>query len=255
MELAKIRNKARQQSAGGLTEESSLETVAVCHTTAEVPPALSLSETITDETLDTQSALVSFPGPIVVHPVVPAPRFDPLAVILGGREHDRSSVERAHSERVDEPVKAIAEPVFEEFLCFRLGDEEYGINIMEIKEIIKPRELTEVPRTPDFVDGVLSLRGVIVPVFNMRQRLAMSLLYDKGQERIIIVRCDEGLHGLRVDRVTDVVRIVEGAREATPSVLEGIAREFVGGIGRAGSRMIIILDVCKVVDTALGEVF
>jgi chemotaxis signal transduction protein len=54
-----------------------------------------------------------------------------------------------------------------------LGDEEYGINIMEIKEIIKLRELTEVPRTPDFVDGVLSLRGVIVPIFTMRKRLGM----------------------------------------------------------------------------------
>jgi purine-binding chemotaxis protein CheW len=255
MELAKIRNKARQQSAGGAIEDLSLETSVVCHAASEVPPALSFPETGADETHDTQPSLVSFPGPVVVRPVVPALRFDPLAVILGGREHDRSFIERTRSELAEEPLKAVAEPVFEEFLCFRLGDEEYGINIMEIKEIIKPRELTEVPRTPDFVDGVLSLRGVIVPVFNMRQRLAMSLSYDKGQERIIIVRCDEGLHGLRVDRVTDVVRIAEGGREPTPSVLEGIAREFVGGIGRAGSRMIIILDICKVVDTALGEGF
>ena len=144
--------------------------------------------------------------------------------------------------------------MFEEFLCFRLGDEEYGVNIMEIKEIIKPRELTEVPRAPDFVDGVLSLRGAIVPVFTMRMRLGMPLEHDASQERIVIVRCNDGLYGLRVDRVTDVVKIAKGDREATPAVLEGIAREFVAGIGRAGKRMLIILDIRTVVDTALGEV-
>jgi purine-binding chemotaxis protein CheW len=251
MELAKIRNKARQQSADAASEDQFPD-----YTAAAVPPALSLSETARDELVsDYQPLPSSFPGPVVVRPIVPAPRFDPLAVILSGREHDRVGIDRADSEPEEESTVAAVERTFEEFLCFRLGEEEYGVNIMEIKEIIKPRELTEVPRTPDFVDGVLSLRGVIVPVFDMRKRLAMSLAYDKSQERIIIVRCGEGLNGLRVDRVTDVVRIAEGGREATPSVLEGIAREFVGGIGRSDGRMIIILDICKVVDTALGEVF
>lgn len=256
MELAKIRNKARQQSADAASEDQILEQAVACHTTGDVPPALSMPETSPEDRLcDHQSLSASFPEPVVVRPVVPAPRFDPLAVILSGREQDHAVVGMTGAEPDEEQFAAVVERTFEEFLCFRLGDEEYGVNIMEIKEIIKPRELTEVPRTPDFVDGVLSLRGVIVPVFDMRKRLGMSLEYDKSQERIIIVRCGEGLHGLRVDRVTDVVRIGEGGREATPSVLEGVAREFVGGIGRSDGRMIIILDICKVVDTALGEVF
>lgn len=257
MELAKIRNKARQQSADATPEDHMLEQAEACHATVAEPPALSLSdEAAADERLgDHQPLPISFSGPVVVRPAVSALRFDPLAVILSGREYDHVSMERKGQESEEEPSAASVERTFEEFLCFRLGDEEYGVNIMEIKEIIKPRELTEVPRTPDFVDGVLSLRGVIVPVFDMRKRLAMSLEYDKSQERIIIVRCGEGLHGLRVDRVTDVVKIAESGREATPSVLEGIAREFVGGIGRSDGRMIIILDICKVVDTALGGVF
>jgi purine-binding chemotaxis protein CheW len=173
---------------------------------------------------------------------------------MAGREYDRTVSGAADLEPEQETQPVASEVVFEEFLCFRLGDEEYGINIMEIKEIIKPRELTEVPRTPGFVDGVLSLRGVIVPVFTMRKRLGMTLDYDGSQERIVIVRCGDGLHGLRVDRVTDVVKIAKTDREATPSMLEGVAREFVSGIGRTGKRMLIILDICKVVDTALGEV-
>ena len=152
---------------------------------------------------------------------------------------------------------AEAEPVsqeepFSEFLCFKLGEEEYGVNIMEIKEIIKPRELTEVPRISSFIDGVISLRGVIVPVFNMRKRIQLP---EGGQlqERVIIVRSAEELYGLRVDRVTDVVKIFDADREPTPAILDGVARDFVAGIGRNGSRMVILLDIMRVVDSTLGE--
>lgn len=253
MELAKIRNKARQGGAPGEMEEVTVPSPepVVLQPDQTVPPALSLPDDFTD----LHCAPVSFPGPAMVRAVPTAAHFDPLAVILAGREHDRSTNDTMMPETEQEHQTAAAsEEQFEEFLCFRLGDEEYGINIMEIKEIIKSRELTEVPRTPGFVDGVLSLRGVIVPVFTMRKRLGMSLDYDAGQERIIIVRCGDSLHGLRVDRVTDVVKIAATDREATPSMLEGVAREFVSGIGRTGKRMLIILDICKVVDTALGEV-
>lgn len=250
MELAKIRNKALQAAATEPTQEA----VAVEPVTAQPdepsPPALSLP----DNLFDLQPTMLSFPGPAPVRPALSESRFDPLARIMAGREQDCAVTGSTDVALVHEQQSTVPEVVFEEFLCFRLGDEEYGINIMEIKEIIKPRELTEVPRTPGFVDGVLSLRGVIVPVFTMRKRLGMSLEYDGSQERIVIVRCGDGLHGLRVDRVTDVVKISKTDREVTPAVLEGVAREFVSGIGRSGKRMLIILDICKVVDTALGEV-
>ncbi len=247
MDLARIRNKARQEATDSGERSTPDKAVPFGVDTAS-PPALALS----DDLFEVPSGLVSFPGPAAIRPVVPTPRFDPLARILSGRLQDSCAVASA-AEQTDRALESeVPEAVYEEFLCFRLGAEEYGINIMEIKEIIKPRELTEVPRTPDFVDGVLSLRGVIVPVFAMRRRLGMSLEYDPGQERIIIVRCGEGLHGLRVDRVTDVVRIPAGTCEAAPTVLDGVAREFVSGIGRTGDRMVIVLDICKVVDTALG---
>jgi purine-binding chemotaxis protein CheW len=253
MELAKIRIKSRQEAARGQGGTLLSEPLQSC-TESEAPPALSLPDDLPDDLFDLPTGLVSFPGPASVRPFVPAPRFDPLTRILAGRDHDRIVTDDADDLPGKQAYAESSEVVYEEFLCFRLGDEEYGINIMEIKEIIKPRELTEVPRTPDFVDGVLSLRGVIVPVFAMRKRLGMQPDYDRSQERIIIVRCGEGLHGLRVDRVTDVVKIAAGTREATPSVLEGVAREFVSGIGRTGNRMVILLDICKVVDATLGEV-
>ncbi|MDK9717199.1 MAG: chemotaxis protein CheW [Trichlorobacter sp.] len=253
MELAKIRNKARQEATSEAPAQAApLEEPAVAGVFEEPLPKQAVS--LPDSLFDLQPPVVSFPSPVSFRPEQPELRFDPLAKILAGREYDRAVNGAVNLEPEQETQPVSFEVDFEEFLCFRLGDEEYGINIMEIKEIIKPRELTEVPRAPGFVDGVLSLRGVIVPVFTMRKRLGMTLDYDGSQERIVIVRSGDGLHGLRVDRVTDVVKISKTDREATPSVLEGVAREFVSGIGRTGKRMLIILDICKVVDTALGEV-
>ncbi|CAH2031176.1 chemotaxis protein CheW [Trichlorobacter ammonificans] len=252
MELAKIRNKAL------LAEQAAAESRSI---TAEA-----LFPELPAETAATGVSLVpdaSVPAAAAEHPEpaleplrfnAPQRRFDPLAVILAGRVAASSL---SVGTQADEPVVPTEEAIderFEEFLCFTLGDEEYGVNIMEIKEIIKPRELTEVPRTPVFVDGVLSLRGVIVPVLAMRRRLEMTPARDRSQERIVIVRHGDGLTGLRVDRVTGVVRIAERCREAAPGVLEGTAREFVAGIGRSDGRMIIILDVASIIDFSFGEV-
>lgn len=250
MELARIRNKSRREELQTPQLEQPQQQPNPASAVEETPPALSLPEDISD----LPHGAIAFPGPAPARGVVPAARpFDPLTLILQGREQDRAA---AHLAVVPEllPVdQAVVETTYEEFLCFRLGHEEYGISIMEIKEIIKPRELTEVPRMPSYLDGVLSLRGVIVPVYALRRRLNMPCDHERAFERIVIVRCDEALYGLRVDRVTDVVRIVAGQREAAPAVLEGAAREFVAGIGRAGERMIIIMDIPKVVDTCLGE--
>lgn len=246
MELARIRNKSKHEEQQAPQVEQHRIPAAAAE---EAPPALSLPEDI----FDLPHGAIAFPGPVPGRNMIPARAFDPLTLILKGREQDRAA---EHDDAAPEllPIdQAVTEMNYEEFLCFRLGNEEYGISIMEIKEIIKPRELTEVPRMPSYLDGVLSLRGVIVPVYALRRRLNMPCDHERTFERIIIVRCDEALYGLRVDRVTDVVRIVAGQREAAPSVLEGDAREFVAGIGRAGERMIIIMDIPKVVDTCLGE--
>ena len=123
---------------------------------------------------------------------------------------------------------------------------------MEIKELIKPRELTEVPRAPHFVDGIISLRGMIVPVIDLRKRLGLHSQRPTAQQRIVIVRQRSGFSGLRVDSVTGVVRIADHRREAAPAALEGIDREFVAGIGRADNRMVILLDIQNVADLELA---
>jgi len=140
---------------------------------------------------------------------------------------------------------------YQEYLCFRVSDEIYGINIMDIKEIIKPREVTEVPRAPSFVSGIISLRGVIIPIIDMLDRLGLPRESVTGRERVIVVRHGEAFSGLLVDEIIQVVTIANDCLEAAPAVLEGIDRDFVNGIGRADGRMIILLNLENVADIHL----
>ncbi len=246
MELAKIRQKALQEPDPDLHLPQA--EVAVQQIDVNAPEALPLAE----QPVATKATSLPAVNPAVLRPAAlpDLADFDPLAKIMAGRK--QANLE-ALLEKEPEPEQESEEQQMQEFLCFRLGLEEYGINIMVIKEIIKPRGLTEVPRAPDFIDGVLSLRGMVVPVFAMRKRLGMSLEHDPALERIVIVRNNDGLYGLRVDCVTDVVRIHQTAREGVPAVLEGQAREFVKGIGRADGRMLILLDIPRVVEVGLEE--
>ncbi len=254
MDLARIRNKGRQEQQDVQVNAVTLpaEKAVLEHIAIATEPAMPNLDA--DDFFDQQPAPLSTTESVSCKPAGFFRGFDPLAVILSGRERDLRGQKELMllTEQQRQPLQVTTG--CEEFLCFCLGNEEYGINIMDIKEIIKLRELTEVPRAPSFVDGVISLRGVIVPVFYMRKRLSMSLDYQRNHERIIIVRCNEGLHGLRVDKVIGVVKIYDGSRETTPAVLEGVARDFVAGIGRTDGRMIIILDIARVVDISLGEV-
>jgi len=172
--------------------------------------------------------------------------FDPASVILRGRQSAASQEEVAREADLADQAEAGLE-----LLCFKVASEDYAISIMDIKEIIKPREVTEVPRVPNFVKGILSLRGIIIPVFDMRLRLGLPEGTRSERERVIVVKRQGGYCGVLVDQVVQVVRIAEAGVEAPPVVLEGIDREFVQGIGRVAGRMLILLDMEKVLDVSL----
>lgn len=184
----------------------------------------------------------------LVEEAAPSP-YDPLAVLLQGRERAGCDEDAFLSPTLSMEVD---DRDVQELLCFKVATEEYALNIMDIKEIIKPREVTEVPRVPSFVSGVLSLRGIIIPVFNMRVRLGLVGGTSSGKERIIVVKTGEnGFCGILVDEVIQVVRIDSKDLEPPPTVLEGIDRDFVNGIGRFSGRMLILLNMEKILDVTL----
>ncbi|HOP41395.1 MAG TPA: chemotaxis protein CheW, partial [Geobacteraceae bacterium] len=176
------------------------------------------------------------------------PGFDPISVILAGRRSAgkaSDTVEVTHTESVEAAGETL------KYLRFRVADEEYGLSLLEIREIIKPRDVTEVPGMPEYVAGIISLRGTIIPIFDLRLRLGLAANEQVGQERIIIARNHEGSVGLFVDEVFQVITLSMSAIEKAPTVLEGIDREFVTGLGRHGQRMLILLDLEKILDISL----
>jgi purine-binding chemotaxis protein CheW len=172
----------------------------------------------------------------------------PLEAILAGRSASGCDDESILADDVTSEI--VAESCLE-FLCLRVSDEIYGINIMDIKEIIKPREGTEVPRAPVFVSGILSLRGTIIPIIDMRIRLGLAREEPTGKERIVVIKNKNSFSGLLVDEVTQVVQVQLDAVEAAPAVLDGIDRDFITGLGRSDGRLIIILNLENIADINL----
>ena len=247
MNLADIRKKAKKDKAGARGE------VAVAPASIEESLSPNGGMAATAEMLPEEQAPEI---PVTALPQMPEAAakteqsniFDPLDVLLIGRKNAVLLEDQVLSVSALEEASAT---MMKEFLCFKVANETYAVSILEIKEIIKPRTVTEVPRVPDFVSGVLSLRGIIIPVFQMRHRLGLPRVGASGKERIIVVKQGEGFCGLLVDEVIQVVKISAEGIEPPPTVLDGIDRDFVSGIGRHEGQMLILLNLGKILDVSL----
>ncbi|HEY4745004.1 MAG TPA: chemotaxis protein CheW, partial [Desulfuromonadaceae bacterium] len=211
-------------------------------------PATTYPPVAMEAAFEAGPAALVVPQPEPFRPPRRTSPMDPIEAILAGREAAGCGEEPDLS--VSEQVEAEVE-AFDEFLCIRVSDEIYGINIMQIKEIIKPREVTEVPRAPSFVAGVISLRGIIIPILDTLDRLGLRRGDGTGRERVVVVKHGEAFAGLLVDEVIQVVRIAKNSVEPAPAMLEDINREFVAGIGRSEGRMIILLNLDTIADIDL----
>jgi purine-binding chemotaxis protein CheW len=137
-------------------------------------------------------------------------------------------------------------------LTFLVGGEVYGIEILSIREIIKPREITEVPRAPRFLLGVVTVRGLVLPVIDLRLRLHLEARPLLRTARILIVVHKAERYGLLVDQVRGVVRFADADIEPPPPSLAPGDSPFLAGIGRyeeeGEERMVILLSLDTVVD-------
>ena len=133
-----------------------------------------------------------------------------------------------------------------QIVVFKLGDEDYGIEIGQVREIIRKREITPMPRQPPYVEGVINVRGTIIPVVNLKKRFGLPLDASK-HPHTIIVESGDGLIGMLVDAVSEVIRVPADQIHPTPSVTTGVDSEYLRGICRLGQRLLIYLDVERVV--------
>lgn len=133
-----------------------------------------------------------------------------------------------------------------QLVTFRLGNEEFSLDILRVQEIIRHMDLTRVPRTPDFVDGVINLRGRVIPVLDLRKRFGLASDERTNETRIIVVDVDSKTVGLKVDAVSEVLRLPADTVEPAPAIVTGAESDYIKGVGKLDGRLLILLDVEKI---------
>lgn len=132
------------------------------------------------------------------------------------------------------------------FLTFQLQDEEYGLEILKVKEILRLLDITSVPQTPDYVRGVVNLRGQVIPVVDLRLKFGMNEVEDSKRTCIIVVDVNGVMMGIVVDTVSEVMDISGESIEETPSFGTKLNTDYILGMGKVQGGVKILLDIDKV---------
>lgn len=142
--------------------------------------------------------------------------------------------------------------VMREFVTFRLNQEYYGLNINNVENIERVLPITRIPYTLNYVKGVINLRGIIVPVVDLRARFGLAPKNASDESRIIIVNLDEMKIGMLVDSSSEVLQISEDDIDAAPSV-KNDNNDFIKSIGKKNGRIIMLIDINKVLNIEVNE--
>lgn len=132
-----------------------------------------------------------------------------------------------------------------QLVTFEVASEEFAVDILAVQEINRMMSLTRVPQCPPDVEGVINLRGKIIPVLDLRKRFGFPTLERNEENRIVVVEVKGKVLGFIVDRVHEVLRISSDIVEPAPTMVCSIDSEFIAGVGKLKDRLIILLDLCK----------
>jgi len=138
------------------------------------------------------------------------------------------------------------EAALQSFVTFFLGPEEFGVPVLHSREIVRVGEITRIPEAPPHVRGVLNLRGRMVPVVEIRTRLGLALAPATPHSRVIVVEAHDRLFGLLVDRVSRIAKIPTSTIRPAPAEAMSANTDYVTGIAQTGDKLIILLDIDKV---------
>ncbi|MFH1372578.1 MAG: chemotaxis protein CheW [bacterium] len=137
-----------------------------------------------------------------------------------------------------------------QLVSFNIGTEEFGVDILKVQEINRMVEITKVPQTPHFVEGVINLRGKVIPIVDLRKRFNLETKeYDKNT-RIVVVDIVGNIMGMVVDSVSEVLRLPSNTIEPPPEIATGINSEYIKGVAKLEDRLLIFLDLSKVIDVS-----
>ena len=137
-------------------------------------------------------------------------------------------------------------PVRQQLVVFKVGEEDFAVDILLTKEVVVMREITPVPETQEYVEGVMNLRGNLVPVLDFRKRLRTSSLLNNQEEQRIVIASIEGKQtGLIVDGASEVIRVNDDSIEPAPDIITEMGADYVAGIVNLSGRFITLIDLRK----------
>jgi purine-binding chemotaxis protein CheW len=150
---------------------------------------------------------------------------------------ETQNIQKQTSEAIDELLQLVS---------FRIADEEFGVDIIKVQEIIRMVDITRVPNTPHYVIGVINLRGKVIPIIDMRRRLNLKETPYTKDTRIVVVEEENKIVGFIVDSVSEVLRISSSVLEPPPPMVSGISSDFITSVAKLEGRLLILLDLEKV---------
>lgn len=133
-----------------------------------------------------------------------------------------------------------------QMVSFRLGEELFGVDILKVQEINRLMEITKMPKVPDFVEGVINLRGRVIPIVDLRKRFHLPPVERNRETRIIVVDISGMMMGMIVDSVSEVLRLPASTIEPAPDITTSIESQYIRGVAKLEKRLLIFLDLSKV---------
>ncbi|MGD0585609.1 MAG: chemotaxis protein CheW [Oryzomonas sp.] len=131
-----------------------------------------------------------------------------------------------------------------QLVSFKLDNEEYGVEVLKVREIIRMPTITKMPNTPQYVEGIINLRGKVIPIISLRKRFSLMENDADSQTRIIIMDVAGGMTGFTVDAVSEVIRILSSEIQPSPTVAAGgVGQEFITGVINHGERLLVLLEL------------
>jgi purine-binding chemotaxis protein CheW len=150
------------------------------------------------------------------------------------------------TEAEDAKLKAQAGEELLQLVSFKIGEEEFGVDILKVQEINRMIAVTRVPNAPNYVEGVINLRGKVIPVVDLRTRLGLARKEHDKNTRIIVVELSGKVIGFVVDAVSEVLRIPKSVTEPPPDVVNGMNADYITAVGKLEDRLLTLLDLDKI---------
>jgi purine-binding chemotaxis protein CheW len=158
---------------------------------------------------------------------------------------DIVQMNNALSTNVDDKKDKLQDEILQ-LVTFSIGNEEFGVEILKVQEINKMMQVTKIPNSPSFVEGVINLRGKVIPIINLRNKLRLPPKEHDKNTRIIVMEIQGKTVGFIVDAVSEVLRIPRSITEPPPPMIGGVSSEYIVSVGKLEDRLLILLDVDRI---------